>query len=210
MRVRPWLEPRVWSSSNCSYSDTSAPRSRSAQAVAQPMIPAPTTATRVTAVPYARASRDRADPSGLPTPELTVRGAGRRCHGRPDPHRRAILPGRALRGTRAGIADAPRPWARPSRRDIDRAAAPRRGCGRRDAPCLARARGRDRRRADRLAPRRLRRRREVVPQSADPSELDLDGVAWSVGPASGEDGAGDDVSRVETRVLLRMVEECVP
>src|SRR5579871_3778038 len=48
MRERPWLEPRVWSSANCSYTVTSA-RSASAHAVAQPITPAPTTATRVTA-----------------------------------------------------------------------------------------------------------------------------------------------------------------
>src|SRR5579884_3424180 len=47
MRERPWLEPRAWSSSNCSYSVTSAPRAASAQAAAQPITPAPTTATRV-------------------------------------------------------------------------------------------------------------------------------------------------------------------
>src|SRR5512141_2575152 len=50
MRVRPWLEPRSWSRSNCSMSVTSAPRTASAQAAAQPITPAPTTATRVTGV----------------------------------------------------------------------------------------------------------------------------------------------------------------
>ncbi len=48
MRVRPWLEPRAWSRSNCSSTVTSAPRSVSAHAAAQPITPAPTTATRVT------------------------------------------------------------------------------------------------------------------------------------------------------------------
>src|SRR5256885_1186132 len=50
MRVRPWLEPRSWSSPNCSCTVTSAPRSRSAHAVAQPITPAPTTAPRLTRV----------------------------------------------------------------------------------------------------------------------------------------------------------------
>src|SRR3954454_12932557 len=48
MRERPWLEPRSWSSWYCSYTVTSAPRAVSAQAAAQPITPAPTTATRVT------------------------------------------------------------------------------------------------------------------------------------------------------------------
>src|SRR5947207_11112805 len=50
MRERPWLEPRTWSRSNCSSTVTSAPRSVSAHAAAQPITPAPTTATRVTRV----------------------------------------------------------------------------------------------------------------------------------------------------------------
>src|SRR6478752_8281504 len=51
IRVRPWLEPRAWPSSNCSYATTSTPSRRRAQAVASPFSPAPTTATSATARP---------------------------------------------------------------------------------------------------------------------------------------------------------------
>src|SRR3954447_23924660 len=49
MRERPWLDPRVWPGSNCSWTTTSAPRCRSLQPVASPITPAPITATRAMA-----------------------------------------------------------------------------------------------------------------------------------------------------------------
>src|SRR2546430_1810582 len=58
MRERPWLEPRSCPTRNCSRSVTSCPERASARAAAEPMTPAPTTATRTP--PLSRsAKRDR-------------------------------------------------------------------------------------------------------------------------------------------------------
>src|SRR6266550_2210636 len=46
MRDRPWLEPCVWPTWNCSWISTSCPRCASRHAVAAPMTPAPTIAIR--------------------------------------------------------------------------------------------------------------------------------------------------------------------
>src|SRR5712691_7893404 len=45
MRERPWLEPCLWPTRNCSWTTTSTSRRERARAVASPITPAPTTAT---------------------------------------------------------------------------------------------------------------------------------------------------------------------
>ena len=78
MRVRPWLDPRAWPSPNCSNRITSAPRSASAHAAAEPTTPAPTTATLVIAA-RRRGSAGPRSRRARPRPCRRRRTARRAC-----------------------------------------------------------------------------------------------------------------------------------
>ena len=119
MRVRPWLEPRAWSSSNCSSTVTSAPRSVSAHAAAQPITPAPTTATTgVSGVLLRHATRGknrvRRSHGISEQPELRQARARRRHPHEPAPAARRPL--RSRRPGGGGCSAPPTRRAHPSRR----------------------------------------------------------------------------------------------